>query len=533
MQIGLWNKRLTGSYGRHQTKRGVTKGTAETGASKSRMQILDKYYVNPEIVKKGAIDENVSEGDKETYQSALLLEEPNLETERNHFENGELSEEPLNVEKYGAHSVEGTKIANAASLLANSVESHGVKVAESVINKYPRQNISKLPVAFQYDSPAQNGKVYTRGKFMQRSRFRYVNSLIKPQLAGISDDVNDLEALRNHAKELNVRAPNNGLKSPERKLDGQLWEESTAIGENANKHAEKPSSTKKERNDLSEYNTEIKTDAGYNPEDMFLLGTPDDTRYFQNVFMENPGAVDLFTGSAQEEPVHSEVGSVVQPTPPWQRSGATVPLKQEEMLGKLLGESESSESGLLPSGDESDLNEGSDDPNMNLQAALTLATQADMSIKNATSRVLLQPFGDKAMSHIEEESNDMYNEQNNDPDTLYSTGNGSLEIKKVNPFLHFSPTKKRDFPKTTTLTSYRRTTIPHGTFSPLLFESQSHASGGESGSGEYYVSAREHHQKEKPVHSKTNVSLPSKEKNHAGNLLKLLCALNNKYTRCS
>ena len=135
----------------------------------------------------------------------------------------------------------------------------------------------------------------------------------------------------------------------------------------------------------------------------------------------------------------------------------------------------------------------------------------DIRIKNTTSPALPQPYREKALSHIEEESDDMYNE---------TKGNGSIEDKKVNPLQHFRPTKKRHFTKPTSLITNRRTTIPFPKLG-LAHDTSAHGSGGESGSGDHFVSAHEHHQKQVHPHRITKVFLSTKTKQHTGNLVEL------------
>ena len=163
------------------------------------------------------------------------------------------------------------------------------------------------------------------------------------------------------------------------------------------------------------------------------------------------------------------------------------------------------------SGDDSYSGENSDDLNKKLKTALGLAIQTDIRIKNTTSHALLQPYREKALSHIEEESDDMYNE---------TKGNGSIEDKKVNPLQHFRPTKKRHFTKPTSLITNRRTTIPFPKLG-LAHDTSAHGSGGESGSGDHFVSAHEHHQKQVHPHRITKVFLSTKTKQHTGNLFEL------------
>lgn len=493
------NKWLTGGHVTLQTKRGDKGRTGKTRTIRSRIQILDTYYVNPDKVKRKVTKESSLKGDNE--QSALLLKDPELTAHSNKFKDSALREVPFYADINSVNSVEGSAIVNIASLLEKSRKSQAVK----------RNNVGRIPASSRYHSLMQESTEHPGWMSMTPSRFIYLNSLIKPQMGEISDDLNDLEALRNHAKDIKARAWSSGLKSFQQKLYGQLWDERFETIKNAKKRAKSTSYTMKEQSDEGASNTETENAAGYRSSDLFLLGNPDDRHYFQSAFMENPMAINLITaGSAQDEPFQNK-GSIVRPTTPWKMNGATVPLREEEILGKFQGESETTETASLSSGDDSYSGENSDDLNKKLKTALGLAIQTDIRIKNTTSHALLQPYREKALSHIEEESDDMYNE---------TKGNGSIEDKKVNPLQHFRPTKKRHFTKPTSLITNRRTTIPFPKLG-LAHDTSAHGSGGESGSGDHFMSAHEHHQKQVHPHRITKVFLSTKTKQHTGNLVEL------------
>lgn len=527
------NMRLIDFFGRQETKRSIKEGTEETGVSRTRMRTLDKYFVHPEIAKEVPRDNIGPENDGEKYLPALLLEEPS--TDGKDFGNRELTEKASNVENYGANSAEGINIVNAASVLENSVESHGASSTKSL--KYPEETIGNIPGTFRYYLPTHSTNELQRAKFKQRSRYRYVNSLIRPQLAGISDDLNDLEAqrnrdnsvnlktlkndleaLRNRAKTVNLKTLKNVFKSREFESDGQFSDGSAM-----------------QTNDGNYDNTKQKTEPRYNTNDMFLLGTPDKSSYFQDVFMANPEPIHLSTGSVHLKSSHSKA---IPPIAPWQRYRTNKEAIADKTpivaFGKFKGESDNSESGLkgfVHSEDESDSDSSGLDPDARLNADITLTSQTDHKTK-AASRVSLHSLKDKAMFHIEEESNDMYNERNEDSNMRYSNSNGVIEAQMESPSLYLSPTKMRDFPKTTTLSSYKRTTIPHRKFS-FMYESSALGSGEESGSGEYYGSPHEHHHKQKPTQRVIKVSIATKRKSHAGNLFIIPNSHQiNKYAYC-
>lgn len=489
---------------RLETKRSIKKQHEETGARNTRMHILDKYFVHPEILKTTPSDTNGSDKGGETL--ALLLEGPKPRTEGKDFGNRKLQEESPDVKKYGATSMEGAKIVNAASLLENSVRSHDRRLTDSL--KYPEQNTGNTPPSVsRHYIPTQSANVLQRATFKKGSHYKFVNSLIRPQLAGISDDLNDLDALRNRAKYINLKTLKNDFKSRELESGGRFNEGSASFEENTLKKLKHQSST-------SEYNTKQETEPRYNTDDMFLLGTPDESSYFENVFMANP------------EPIHSKPALAIRPTIRRQRYRAKTALEEGEIsnvvFGKFRGDSDTTASGLdgfVHSEDESDSEESGLGPDARFNAALSLATQSETKINKAMSGVSLLSFKDKAMSHIEEESNDMYNERKEDSDARYSNGNNSVEAQRANPSLYFNPTKMRDLPKPTTLSSYKRTTIPHRKFSTQsMYQSTSSGSGEGTGSGEYYVPPHKSHDKQKHAHRITKVSLSAKKKTHAGNI---------------
>lgn len=512
-QVRSANMTLKDSIERLETKRNIKEGIGEPGARKTRMHILDKYFVDPEIMKEKLSDRNGPNKDEEASLSALVLQGPRSGTDGRDFGNRELGKETSNIEKYGVASVEGTKIVNAASLLENSSRSHETRLTESL--EYPERNIGEIPPGtFRHYLPTQTENVLQRAKSKLRSRYRFVNSLIRPQLAGISDDLNDLDALRNRAKSVSLKTLKNSFKSRKFESGDQFNEGSASIGEYTLRGVKQKASIVKERNEGSDYNTKMKTKPRFNSNDMFLLGAPDKSSYFENVFLANP------------ELTHSKPGLVIRPTPRWQRYRATTALKEGKILNeafrKFGGGSDTTESGVedfVHPEDELDSNEsglGSD-----ANAALRLAIQSDIRLNKATSQVSLLSFKDKAMSHIEEESNDMYNERKfkEDYGARYSNSSASLEAQRANPSSYFSPTKMRDFPKGTTLSSYKRTTIPHWKFgSQDVYQSSSSGSGEGSGSGEYHLPPYRSHDKQKHAQKIPKISLSKMNKTHAGDL---------------
>ena len=494
-QLQSANTRLKDSIGRLETKRNVKERIKETGLKKTRMRGLDKYFVHPEIMKDKPGDRNGSNKNEEASLSALLLEGPKPGAKGRDFEKRTFGKETSNIDNYGAASVEGTKIANAASLLENSSRSHDSRLTKLL--KYPR-----------YYIPSQGEHELQRAKFKLHSRYRLLNSLIRPQLAGISDDINNLDAHRDQAKSINLKTLRNSFKS---ESAGQHSKGSASTGEYPLKDVKQKTSIVKERNERIEYNTKMENKPRFNANDIFLLGTPDKTRYFENVFLANP------------ELSHSKPGSAIRPTIRWEKSGATTALKEGEILNAGLEKfgdgSDTTESGLegfVHPEDESDSNESEFGSDIKFKAALNLAIQSDMRLNKATSGVPLLSFKDKAMSHIEGESNDMYNKQKSKEG--YGAGySNRLEAQKTNSSPHFIPTKMRDFPKVPTLSSYKRTTIPHWKFrSQNVYQSSSSGSGEGSGSGDNYLSSHKSHSKHKHAQKIHKVSLSTKNKTHAG-----------------
>lgn len=510
-QVRSANVRLKDSTGRIETKKNVKEGIKETGARKTRMHILDKYFVHPEIMKDKPGDRNGSNKNEEASLPALVLEGPKPGAEGRGFGNREFGNETSNMDKYGAASVEGTKIVNAASLLENSSRSHDSRSTELL--KYPDRSVGDTQRTLRYYLPTQGEHELQRAKLKLRSRYRFLNSLIRPQLVGISDDINDLDALRNQAKSISLKTLKNSLKS---ESGGQHSEGSASIGEYPLKDVKQEASIVKQRNEGIGYNTKMENEPRFNANDMFLLGAPDKSSYFENAFLANP------------ELIHSKPGLAVRPTPRWKKYGATTALKEGEIYNtvseKFGGSSDTTNSGLegfVHPEDESDSNESGLGSDAKFNAALKLAIQSDMRLNKATSGVSLLSFKDKAMSHIEEESHDIYNEQKfkEDYGAGYYNGNASLESQRVSPSPYFSPTKMRDFRKVTTLSSYKRTTIPHWKFrSQDVYQSSSSGSGEGSGSGDNYLPLHESHGKQKHAKKIHKVSPSTKNKTHAGDL---------------
>ena len=511
VQVRSPNLRLKDTIRRLKAKRNVEEGIEGIGARKTRMHILDKYFVHPETIKDKPGSGNSSKKDEQASLSALVLEGPKTGAEDGDFGNREYGKETSNMEKYSAGSVEGTKIVSTASLLENSSRSHDSRLTESI--KYPERNVGDAEGTLRYYLPTQ-GKHEQRAKFPLHSGYRFLNSLIRPQLLGISDDINDLDALRNQAKSISLKALKNSFKS---EFGGQHGEGSAWIREYPRKDIKQKASIVKKRDEKIEYNAKTENKRRFNANDVFLLGAPDKSSYFENVFLANP---DL---------IHSKPGLTVRPTPRWGKYGVTSALKEGEMLnaasekfGSGRYTSESRLEGFVHPEDESDSNESGLGSDTRFNAALKLAIHSDMRLNKATSGVSLLSFKDKAMSHIEEESNDIYHEQKfkEDYGASYSNGNASLEPQMVSPSPYLSPTKMRNFPKVTTLSSYKRTTIPHWKFrSQDVYQSSSSGSGEGSGSGDNYLPLHENHGKRKHAKKIHKVSLSKKNKTHAGDFI--------------
>ena len=389
------NMRLKDSIGKLKTKRNIKEIIEGTGARKTRMHILDKYFVHPDIMKDKSTDRNSSNKDEEASLPALVLEGPKPSADKRDLVNRELRKETSDIEKYGAASVEGTRIVNTASLLQNS--------------STPHVGDSQGRVSFYL--PTQEGSVLLRPKLKLRPRYRFLKSLIRPQLAGISDDINDLDDLRN--KSISLKMLKNSLRS---KFGGQFSEGSASIAEYTLNDIKQKASMVKERNKGSEYNTKMETNSRSNTNDMFLLGSPDKSSYFENAFLAYP------------ELIHSKPGLPMRLTSHWQKHGATTALEQGEGLNEAFGKSVGGGSdttvpgleGFVHPEDESGPNESGLGSPAKFNAALNLAIQSDMRLNKATSWVSPLSLKEKALSHIEE-SNDMNNEQKFKED--YGAGN--------------------------------------------------------------------------------------------------------------
>lgn len=510
-QVRSANMGLKDSIGRLETKRSVKKRIEGTGPRKSRMRILDKYFVHPEIMKDKPGDRSGSNKDEEASLPALVLEGPKPGVKEREFGNRKFGKETSNIDKYGAASAEGLKIVNAASLLENSSWSHDSRLTESLIP--PERNVGDTQGTLRYYIPSQGEHELQRAKFKLRSRYRFLNSLIRPQLVGISDDINGLDALRNQAKSISLKTLKNSFKSG---FGGKHSEGSASIGQHPLKDVKQKASIVKERNEGIEYNTKTEDKPRFNANDIFLLGAPDKSSYFENVFLANP------------ELSHSKSGSALRPKPRWEKYGATTALQEGEILNAELEKhgdgSDTTESGLegfVHPEDRYDSNESGLGSDANFNAALNLAIQSDMRLNKATSGVPLLSFKNEALSHIEEESNDIYNEQKfkEDYGVGYSNSSARLEAQRTNSSPHFNPTKMRDFPKVPTLSSYKRTTIPNWKFlSQDVYQSSSSGSGEWSGSGDIYRPPHKSHSNQKHAQKIPEASLSTKNKTHAGYL---------------
>ena len=454
------SKQFTDTHGKHATKRTEVERSEETGANRTRMQELDKYFVNPETVKRTPAEENGFT--KESFLSAISLdglnsrqpdaemalqnEESELRTTQNldqdvsaHFldwsRKGLGNEEPTedevkldgNFEKYGESSLEGRKIVNAASLLESSLESQGTGLTDSV--KYPGEKVGNRARAFQYFLPTQSPM-----KFKQRSRYRYVNSLIKPQLAGISADLIGLESQRNPVKSVNLKTLKNDYKSHELVKSAKQLNKAQ-VGENV---SERKFSTDPQAKDGNKDSTEQNDEPQYNANDMFMLGTPDHSTFLEDVFLAHPHSMHLFPGSGDEKyvpPGKYKVRATARPTLPRQMSAAKEATANQSKISKVafgkLQESGFQEE-FIHSGEELDSNESNVDLNLKLNGGLPLISHTDKKLREKPPGSL-QLLKDKAVSHIEEESNYSYNQRNED----FVGSGGSAQAHRVRPSPYF------------------------------------------------------------------------------------------------
>ena len=442
------SKQFSDTHGKHATKRTEVERSEETGANKTRMQELEKYFVNPETVKRTPAEENGFT--KESFLSAISLdgltsrqpdaemalqnEESELRTTQNldkdvsaHFldwsRKGLGNEEPTedevkldgNYKKYGESSLEGRKIVNAASLLESSLESQGTGLTESV--KYPGEKVGNRARTFQYFLPTQSTM-----KFKQRSRYRYVNSLIKPQLAGISADLIGLESQRNPVKSVNLKTLKNDYKSHEL-VESAKQVNKAQVGENV---SERKFSTDPQAKDGSKDSTEQNDEPQYNANDMFMLGTPDHSTFLEDVFLAHPHSMHLFPGSGDEKYV---------PHGKYKARATARPTANQSKISKVafgkLQESGFQEE-FIHSGEELDSNESNVDLNLKLNGGLPLISHTDKKLREKPPGSL-QLLKDKAVSHIEEESNDSYNQRNED----FVGSGGSAQAHRVRPSPYF------------------------------------------------------------------------------------------------
>ena len=572
----LKNTKLKQSHENRVTKRTEVERSEETGAKRTRVQVLDSFFDHPETLKETPAQESSLARSREMFQSALSLdglyslqnEESKLRTtyfdgevpahfldwskkgflndELRTHENevGGLSEQPesLYAKKYGKKSMEGKKIVNAASLVESSIESQGTGLTESV--KYSEEKVGNRARAFQYFLPTNSARSTKR-----RSRYRYINSLIKPQLAGISADLNGLDAQRNRTKSVDLKALKNDFKSRELKLENQFNEAQVRANLTEDKN-----SVDIETKEESKHNTKQETEPQYHANDMFMLGTPDRSTYVQDLFLANPHPIKHFSGSGDEKVAHSKykqqsIYAMVRPTLRWQKLTAThvttanqsriskvaleihrksgfqesiqstkklkphirllsykerTTANQDKALNKVFEKFRGSGFQESNSGEVWDWNDSGLHPDLKVDDDLQLIHQTDEKFK-PTLRVSLQSFKDKSMSHIEEQSKQ-------GSGVFYSSGHGSSDTQKATPSSYYRPTRVHGSPKVTTVSSYKRTTISHREFNYGYnsdYQSWTSSSGEESGSGEDGAFLLKHYHQLKL----TPTSLP---KNHTG-----------------
>ena len=503
----------------HSTKRNQVAGSEETGANRPRMQALDRYFVHREVEKETPREKNGFTKSRDSFLSALPLDgfytrRPNtemavqsgksgvrmmqnvdrevsaqfLDWSRKGLGNDRATEKGVGTDglhvnpvtsdgKFdGENSVEGRKIVHAASLVESSLESQGTGLNEPI--KYPGEKVGNRARAFQYFLPT-----HSPIKMKQRSRYRYVNSLIKPQLAGISADITGLEAQRHRTELVNLKALKDSLKSGGSMTETQLNDSEVKVS--------------KDMQDENG-NTERKARPQYNANDIFMLGSPDRPNYLQGLFLWNTQQVPLFPGSGDERKFQNKYKwySMVRNTSHWQKNPGTLRSNQGKIPGVSFGNlQESVLQELIHSGAEMNPKENSKDLNLKLP----IISKAGKTAK-ATSQVSLQSFKDKATSYVEEDSNSFQNSSTQGSGVLSATTKDSSEKERESPSSYFRPTKMHGFPKVTTLRSYTRTTIPHRS-NNFEFESSPSNSGEGSGSGEDVMLQREHHHRHKPTQS--------------------------------
>ncbi|KAK2565715.1 hypothetical protein P5673_010891 [Acropora cervicornis] len=464
--------------------------------------------------------------------------------------------------RHDKYSVEGGIIIKAASILGSSLESQVKGIDEPV--KFPAEKVGNRVRAFQYFQPIQNTR-----KSKQSPRYKYVNSLLGPQLAGIQADLNGLDTQRRGGKTAFKKASRKGFKS----VESGTEKESLFVG-GSRGDAKAPKSDNKKQKII---NTEKKIEQK-NPA-VGPSGQPSDLHELSSL---NSQEILILSGSGEDELDVSnyETGPVAQPSHRSPKDSVTVLSNQSIISEIAFGDfQETAFEDSIHSWEEEGLNDfGEDISGGEIIVRPSLVSQTSKNLKaDSQGKPSPQSLRHKAMKHIqaksqyldgeqfgrdhnvihpweEEDSNDFGEDVSGGefidrPSLVSQTGKnlkansqGKLspqlsrhkavehiqtesqnlngvhsgrdlsvtEIQRVSPFPPFGSAKVRSFPKITVFPIYKRTGVPR--HNPLATS----GSGEGSGSGENDLPSSTHFQLMKPPQRTSSKESSAKNKTHTG-----------------
>ena len=542
------------------SKKALIERNQPTDAYRRRIQVLDGYFVHRQNIEEPSLSEGNFQRSKEWLQSALSLnelhhEESNtemhfqkagseflttqnrqipshfLDWSRKGFRNGEVKsvenqsqrlyevQGPSSSETYDENSEEGQNIVNAASIAQRSNESQAIASIKSL--NYQREKVSNgVFQNFPSTSSAFGSK--------QSYRYKFISSLIKPQLAGILADLKYLDARRHRVNPVDLKALNSDFRSHELTTEKEIKE--NKVGEYLNER-ENANDMQKERQ-----NTTKKSEPQYHANDMFILGAPNRSTYLHDLFLANPMPINHSSGSEFVLGKYKEHGHL-RPTMRWKKLQTSLKFKNQfrnlhvsgyqehvhNQTSKKVGApphvhrfketATENHSGSFNKGFDRFPGPGFQEPvysgegwksNRNGSKSDTRVgtPPIDETVRKLkpTSRGTLQSLKDKSMSHTAEKSNE-------DGSSIINLSGemSSSSTQRIRPLSYFRPTTGQAFPKVTTVSSYRRTTISHEeSGSNTDFESWTVSSGegsvySGSGEDEAFLNKYYNHYKPEPT----------------------------------
>ena len=461
--------------------------------------------------------------------------------------------------RHNKYSVEGGIIIKAASILGSSLESQVKGIDEPV--KFPVEKVGNRVRAFQYFLPIQNTR-----KSKQSLRYKYVNSLLGPQLAGIQADLNGLDTRRRGGKTAFRKASRKGFKS----VESGTERESLFVG-GSRGDAKVPKSDNKKKKIISTEKKIEQKNPGVGPS-----GQPSDLHELSSL---NSQPILIFSGSGEDELDLSnyETGPAAQPSHRSPKDSVKLLSNQNIISEIAFGDfQETAFEDSIHSWEEEGSNDfGEDISGGEIIGRPSLVSQTGKNLKeNSQGKPSPQSLRHKAMKYIqaksqyldreqfgrdhnvihpweEEDSNDFGEDLSGGefivrPSLVSQTGkklkansqgklspqlskhkavkhiqtesqnlNGwhsgrDLKIQRVSPFPPFGSAKVRSFPKITVFPIYKRTGVPR--HNPLATSS----SGEGSGSGENDLPSSTHFQLMKPPQGTSTKESSAKSKTHTG-----------------